>query len=106
MTEQEAIGYLKTLPNRIPLKFYTDNGIKVYDEFSQVATSALEKHIPKKPEMEKYTKRKLYFCPICGTEVTDCTYCSHCGQAIDWSEQLSLYEIEHGRNFKGNKNAR
>lgn len=69
-------------------------------------TNSIEKHIPKKPEMEKYTKRKLYFCPICGTEVTDCTYCSHFGQAIDWSEQLSLYEIEHGRNFKGNKNAR
>lgn len=74
--------------------------------YAELAINALEKHIPKKPEMEKYTKRKLYFCPICGTEVTDCTYCSHCGQAIDWSEQLSLYEIEHGRNFKGNKNAR
>lgn len=43
MTEQEAIGYLKTLPNRIPLKFFTDDGAKVYDEFSQVVTSALEK---------------------------------------------------------------
>ena len=46
------------------------------------AIKALEKQIPKKPEMEKYTKRELYFCPICGTEVTDYKYCPQCGQKI------------------------
>lgn len=47
-----------------------------------VVTKALEKQIPKKPEMEKYTRRKLYFCPICGAEVTYCKYCPNCGQKI------------------------
>ena len=45
-----------------------------------------------------------YFaCPICGGWVGMDEYlnkfCAGCGQAIDWSEQLSLYEIEHGRKF-------
>ena len=51
-----------------------------------MAINALEKQIAKKPEMEKYTKRELYFCPICGTEVTDCKYCPNCGQKIELGE--------------------
>ena len=124
MTESEAIEKLRAYHKcqRLQVKgIYEDCNEKLCDNCDlcyaqgntgehiksiEIAIQALAKQIPKKPEMEKYTKRELYFCPVCGTEVTDCTYCSHCGQAIDWSEQLSLYEIEHGRNFKGNKNAR
>ena len=77
-----------------------------------VAINALEKQIPKVSEHEDGV---WSICPCCGGSVCNDTehavnrevsYCEHCGQAIDWSEQLSLYEIEHGRNFKGNKNAR
>lgn len=50
--------------------------------YAELAINALEKQIPKKPEMEKYTRRKLYFCPICGAEVTYCKYCPNCGQKI------------------------
>ena len=97
MTEQEAIGYLKTLPNRIPLKFFTDDGAKVYDEFSQVVTSALEKQIPKKVKIEQWICTKC----DCGFEFSKhhgdgyysiplenkTKYCPNCGQAIDWSEK-------------------
>lgn len=48
-----------------------------------LAISALEKQIPKKP--------KSVFCPQCGEEFTDddcwsSDYCRNCGQAIDWEE--------------------
>ena len=54
--------------------------------YAELAINALEKQIPKKPEMEKYTKIELYFCPICWFEVTDCKYCPHCGQKIELGE--------------------
>lgn len=78
MIEQKAIGYLKTLPNRIPLKFYTDDGVKVYDEFSQVVTSALEKQIPKKV-------KEFGFCPVCYYDFgyKPVKYCPECGQKLD-----------------------
>ena len=89
MTEQEAIGYLKTLPNRIPLKFFTDDGAKVYDKFSKVVTSALEKQMPKKPITYNDTNRAD--CPCCNSTVRGIkepfgNWCSNCGQALDWSE--------------------
>ena len=90
MTEQEAIGYLKTLPNRIPLKFFTDDGAKVYDEFSQVVTSALEKQIPKKrDEMMDLFGDIEYNCRVCGQliEKNYYAYCPTCGQKLDWSEE-------------------
>ena len=90
MTEQEAIGYLKTLPNRIPLKFFTDDGAKVYDEFSQVVTSALEKQIARK--VITYNDTNRADCPICKATVRAIkepfgNWCSICGQKLDWSEE-------------------
>ena len=87
MTEQEAVGYVKTLPNRIPLKFFTEDGAKVYDEFAQVVTAALEKQIEKKP-IEHKNHLSCYECPSCGyLDVDDeQEYCEYCGQKLDWSE--------------------
>ena len=98
MTENEAFYIIGNIPI---LSDYENYDICQYQEAKAIALEALEKiqqykalgtveelriakekQIPKKPEMEKYTKRELYFCPICGTEVTDCTYCPHCGQKI------------------------
>jgi hypothetical protein len=71
-------------------------------EENYMVMEALEKQIPKKPVEMKSTDKLLqeYFaCPICGGWVGMDEYlnkfCAGCGQAIDWSEQLSLYEIEH-----------
>lgn len=75
-------------------------------EENYMVMEALEKQIPKKPVEMKSTDKlpQGYFaCPICGGWVGMDEYlnkfCAGCGQAIDWSEQLSLYEIEHGRKF-------
>ena len=72
MTESEAIKVLNMIETHEPLSTMA----------KEMSIKALEKQIPKKSEMEKYTKRELYFCPICGTEVTDCRYCPQCGQKI------------------------
>lgn len=93
MTEQKAMGYLQTLANRIPLKFYTDKGVQIYDDFSQVVFKALEKQIPKKWEYEQVCDDDTYICPCCkeywyleGMNPTqsEYNYCPNCGQALKW----------------------
>ena len=49
----------------------------------QLAISALEKQIPKKPDKDDY-------CTTCSTYLKDDNdvegdYCPNCGQAVDWS---------------------
>ena len=48
------------------------------------AINALDKQIPKKPEL----KGEYYVCPICGvyqeTSEGNPPYCINCGQARDW----------------------
>lgn len=57
------------------------------------AIEALEKQMPKKPILDKeQTMRYVttYTCPACGKGLTGtkvCSYCYHCGQALDWSEE-------------------
>lgn len=62
-----------------------------------IAVEALEKQVPKKPEIEQDDIfSDCYECPACGGfigYVYDCkesqyqlTYCAGCGQAIDWEE--------------------
>lgn len=63
----------------------------------QMALSALEKQIPKKPE-QGTTNAFIYVCPNCGGPVGSleveeiwCDFCPKCGQAIDnsldWSDE-------------------
>lgn len=54
--------------------------------YAKLAIEALEKQIPKKPY-------DIVGCPLCKIEVEllpidieQVTYCLHCGQAIDWSD--------------------
>lgn len=56
-----------------------------------MAISALKKQIQKKPVIYKNTHRAD--CPICGNTVRGIgkkfgNWCSHCGQALDWSEEV------------------
>lgn len=81
MTENEAIELIEK-----DLKLHSKDLSGKYKNSLRMAINALEKQIAKKPEMEKYTKRELYFCPICGTEATDCKYCPNCGQKIELGE--------------------
>lgn len=55
--------------------------------------SALEKQIPKKPIKinEDYNPERGiwvadYECPSCGNPYADNSYCSCCGQALDWGD--------------------
>ena len=50
-----------------------------------MAINALEKQIARKPTKDKYVPEED-FCPMCGTEVTNCNYCPYCGQKIDFEE--------------------
>ena len=77
MTENEAIELIEN-----DLKLHSKDLSSKYKNGLRMAINALEKQIAKKSEMEKYTKRELYFCPICGTEVTDYKYCPNCGQRM------------------------
>lgn len=47
-----------------------------------IAISAIEKQIPKKP----VKTRSEIVCPTCNTLVGSSPYCRYCGQAIDWSD--------------------
>ena len=57
-----------------------------YDvELYELAISALEKQIPKKPDLDGGI-----YCPCCLHEFKEnydtTSYCPNCGQAIDWSD--------------------
>ena len=73
-------------------------GYVMLQESIYMAINALEKQIPKKPtpiDYEKYmdtVKNALflkgaYWCPNCNHFVKCGTYCSDCGQKLDWSDE-------------------
>lgn len=64
-------------------------------DWLEIAKSALEKQIPKKPYKTKEHKQNDWYCSICKCYLGDdmelkyaCLqpkFCEHCGQRIDWS---------------------
>lgn len=84
MTYEEAIEILQEERDYAQFPEYVKEAIKI-------ATSAIEKQIPKKPVTEK---DKVVFgivcgrCPECDSAVysTANLYCHGCGQALDWSD--------------------
>lgn len=84
MTYEEAIEILQEERDYAQLPEYVKEAIKI-------ATSAIEKQIPKKPVTEK---DKVLFgivcgrCPECDSAVYSTTnlYCHRCDQALDWSD--------------------
>lgn len=88
MTPQEAIKFLNE--TRAGCAFTSDRQLI---DVCNMAISALEKQIPKKPlEYDRQEIRYLrtYDCPTCregftGTGFAD--YCYHCGQALDWGDE-------------------
>ena len=88
MTYEEAIQPLRAILDPYDYPFGEKSKCYQYD-FAAInkAIEALEKQIPKKPY-------DIVHCPLCKIEVElqpidteQVTYCLHCGQAIDWSEQ-------------------
>ena len=88
MTPEEAIKVLRVILDPYDYPFGEKSKCYQYDlEAINKAIEALEKQIPKKPY-------DTVHCPLCKIEVElqpidteQVTYCLHCGQAIDWSDQ-------------------
>lgn len=94
MINQEAIETIKIAIAEVEWNYPMDYSI-AFD----MAITALEKQIPKKPE--EY-EDKYYACPVCGNVLlhkwekyptklmsknNGLPYCLSCGKAIDWSEE-------------------
>ena len=82
-------GYLTHLSYGGKADEQEERTIKAYS----VALNALEKQIPKKPVVvgeeyifERDEWEKDYECPFCGNPYADDSFCSCCGQKLDWSE--------------------
>lgn len=90
MNEREAIEILQEEHDYAQLLSYVNSALNL-------AISALEKQIPKKPDLEGdgYDDNgeliyDTWICPCCGKyyEVyyEEYEFCPQCGQAIDWTE--------------------
>ena len=98
MTPQEVLKDIETTEYRLS-KGYIKLGSFYLDNFNKVVKSALEKQIPKKPitknelikterGYELLDENEQEYCPVCNFFVQPpCEkYCTHCGQALDWSD--------------------
>lgn len=94
MTESEALGFIN---ERIDIIKRVFPEITDYLEALKLSAKAFGKQIPKEPtpiDYEKYmdtVKNALflkgaYWCPNCNHVVKCGTYCSDCGQKLDWNE--------------------
>lgn len=96
MTNQEAIRILEFMKSEMLLSFDHDR-----KKALELAISALEKQIPKKPaeRRDKYTGNDVMSCPNCGAYIgyrdgrthivsmyVSSSRCPECGQAIDFGE--------------------
>ncbi len=96
MTENEAIEELKYDCNELGKAIPCDTSWGCsFENAYGMAIQALKKQIPKKPtpiDYEKYIDvidnarflRGAYWCPNCKHVVKSASFCSDCGQALDW----------------------
>lgn len=88
MTPQKAKEALKI--EQIQIEGKAVRVAKFFEGIS-VANEALEKQIPKKPNIHGYREGReintiSYTCPICNKHIGRENFCKHCGQALDWSD--------------------
>lgn len=84
MTRKEAIEFLRC--NSYNMESCDKKECNKQEALT-MAIEALEKQIPKKPYRHD---ADYYVCPNCDCQVVWQwfeSYCEHCGQAIDWSEE-------------------
>lgn len=93
MTDSEAIEAIQ-----FDLKIGGEIHSQVLRDAVDVAIQALKKQIPMKPapiDYEKYIDvidnarflRGAYWCPDCKRVVKSGSFCSDCGQKLDWSDE-------------------
>lgn len=78
---EKAIEVIKNA--KIIINEWLENNIN--DKEFDLAISALEKQIPKKP-MSMQSREPEYMCTTCGFKFygTSMTICLHCGQRLKW----------------------
>lgn len=86
MSIQTVKDNIAILENQEP----EDAGYYLQLEHEKNVLSALEKQIPKKPNIHGYREGReintiSYTCPICNKHIGRENFCKHCGQALDWS---------------------
>ena len=88
MTAEKAIKTIQVAIAEVEWNYPLDYSIAF-----KTAVEALEKQIPKKLVVvgEEYTFgkdewEKDYECPSCGNPYADDSFCSCCGQKLDWSD--------------------
>ena len=84
MTAEETISILKIAIAEVEWNYPMDYAVAI-----ETAIQALEKQIPKKPIAKPYFYGKSYYCSeckhyVCADYNTKESYCSKCGQALDW----------------------
>lgn len=84
MKKKTALEMFKDLIKGMPLTKTEDKNVKVIEV-------ALEKQIPKKPNVHGYREGReintiSYTCPACNKHISREDYCKHCGQALDWGD--------------------
>lgn len=91
MSESEAIIYMKTIKDAMCDSLTQQQANKAID----IAISALEKQIPKSPNIIKGNYSYTYTCPYCDLHIISrhahgwfvgrkSTFCQDCGQRLDW----------------------
>ena len=88
MTAEEAIKTIQVAIAEVEWDYPLD-----YSTAFKTAIEALDKQIPKKPVVvgeeyifERDEWEKDYECPFCGNPYADDSFCSCCGQKLDWSD--------------------
>ena len=88
MTPEEAIKTIEIAIDEVEWDYPMEYSIAF-----ETAIEALDKQIAKKPVVvgEEYIFEideweKDYECPFCGNPYADDSFCSCCGQKLDWSD--------------------
>lgn len=88
MTPEEAIKTIEIAIDEVEWDYPMEYSIAF-----ETAIEALDKQIAKKPVVvgeeyifERDEWEKDYECPFCGNPYADDSFCSCCGQKLDWSD--------------------
>lgn len=100
MAESEAIEKLKNMRLFMQVEDKKNDCKFTADDYTanEMAIQALEKQIPMKPtpiDYEKYIDvidnakflKGAFWCPNCKHVVKSGSFCSDCGQKLDWSDE-------------------